>query len=120
MKSKKSTEWLEPLRLDEKASKAFYSAVSTKPSKEVLEKQVKLFEIAQKLRKNNISTVLYPVINDKLDKQLKYADKKGIPYVVIIGPEEAEKKVVKLKDMKSGDQQSLTIKEVIKTLNIKT
>lgn len=50
IKSKKSTEWLEPLRLDEKDSKAFRVAVSTKPSKEVLEKQVKLFEVAQKLK----------------------------------------------------------------------
>ena len=71
-------------------------------------------KIANELRKNNISTVLYPVINDKLDKQLKYADKKGIPYVVIIGPEEAKKNVVKLKDMKTGEQKELSVEECIK------
>ena len=50
IKNKKSTEWLEPLRLNEDDAKAFHVAVSTKPSKEVLEKQVKLFEVAQKLK----------------------------------------------------------------------
>jgi histidyl-tRNA synthetase len=72
--------------------------------------------IANQLRQNNISTILYPVINEKLDKQLKYANKKNIPYVMIIGPEEVKNKVVKLKDMKTGEQETLTIEEVIKKL----
>lgn len=50
---------------------------------------------------------------DKLDKQLKYADRKGIPYVIIQGPEEVSKGVVKLKDMKAKMQEELTIEEVI-------
>ena len=35
--------------------------------------------IADQLRKNNISTILYPVPTEKLDKQLKYANKKIFP-----------------------------------------
>ncbi len=72
--------------------------------------------IANQLRKNNISTILYSVPTEKLDKQLKYANKKSIPYVVIIGPEEVKNNVVKLKDMKTGEQQTLTIEELVKKL----
>ncbi|EKE14419.1 MAG: hypothetical protein ACD_12C00517G0003, partial [uncultured bacterium] len=61
--------------------------------------------VADQLRKNNISTILYPVPTDKLDKQLKYANKKNIPYVIIIGPEEVANRKVVLKDMKTGEQQ---------------
>jgi histidyl-tRNA synthetase len=61
-------------------------------------------EIATILRNNNINTdiVLDPTL--KLDKQLKYADRKGIPYVVIIGSEEAAKNYVTLKNMKTREQ----------------
>jgi len=71
---------------------------------------------ADQLRKNNISTILYPVPTEKLDKQLKYADKKNIPYVIIIGPEEVASGKVVLKDMKTGEQKNLTIEEVVKLL----
>ena len=72
----------------------------------------KLIEVANRLRNNNIPTMLYPEAT-KLDKQLKYADKKSIPYVVIIGPEEAKKNVIKLKNMKTREQKELTEKELI-------
>ena len=73
--------------------------------------------ITQLLRKNKINTDLYSDPNLKLDKQLKYANKKSIPYVIIIGPEEARNDVVKLKDMKTGEQKELKIEEVIKLLS---
>ena len=73
--------------------------------------------IADQLRKNNISTILYPVPTEKLDKQLKYANKKNIPYVIIIGPEEVANKTVVLKDMRSGEQKKLSINELVKQLN---
>ncbi len=68
--------------------------------------------LAKLLRKNNIKTEVFPSI-DKLDKQLKYADRKGIPYVVIIGPEEKEKEIVKLKNMKTGEQKEITIGQLV-------
>jgi len=73
-------------------------------------------KMTQLLRKNKINTDLYPDPNDRLDKQLKYANKKGIPYVIIIGPEETEKGVFKLKDMKTGKQKELTEKQLIEKL----
>lgn len=71
--------------------------------------------ITSTLRKNRVQTEIYPVF-DKLSKQLKYADKKEIPYVVIIGPEEMAQNVVKIKDMKTGDEKTLTIEDSIQYL----
>jgi len=71
---------------------------------------------AKNLRNKGVKTEVYPTIEDRLDKQLKYANKKGIPYVIIIGPEETEKGVFKLKDMKTGKQNELTEKQLIEKL----
>jgi len=72
--------------------------------------------IAGELRKNKITTEVYPA-EDRIDKQLKYANKKNIRYVIIIGPEEVGKGIVVLKDMKTGEQAKLTIEDVIKLLS---
>jgi histidyl-tRNA synthetase len=57
------------------------------------------------LRSQNIKTELFPG-TDKLGKQFKYADDKQIPYVAIIGPEEAEKGIMKIKNMKTGEEKT--------------
>lgn len=72
--------------------------------------------IVKQLRQAMINTDLYTDPDAKLDKQLKYADKKGIPFVIIQGPEEAGRNVVKLKDMKSQKQEERTVDQVIKKL----
>lgn len=69
------------------------------------------------LRSVNIAAELYPSADKKLDKQLKYADRVGIPYVIIIGPEEIKKNVYKVKQMKSQEQKTVTKEELIKLLN---
>lgn len=69
-------------------------------------------KVAQFLRKNGFNTDLYPDPSNKLDKQLKYADKKGIPYVVIIGPDEVKNKTVTLKNMKKNTQINLSIDQL--------
>jgi len=66
-------------------------------------------KLAQVLRKKDINTDLYPDPDDKLDKQLKYADKKGIPYAVIIGPSEAKENTVTLKKLKTKEQKTIPI-----------
>lgn len=78
-------------------------------SKELL---VQSIEVAKMLRENGINTELYPDEAAKLDKQLKYADKKGIPFVVIIGPEEAAKKSVVIKNLKTGEQKIIVLNEL--------
>ncbi len=70
---------------------------------------------ADKLRKNNISAMLYPEL-EKLNKQLKYADNKNIPYVLIIGEDEIKKNLVTLKDMKAKIQTTLPLDKVISKL----
>ncbi len=72
-------------------------------------------KLARELRDNCLSVDLYTT-PDKLDKQLKYADKKGIPYVVIQGPDEAVRNVVKLKNMKAQTQEELPLEAVITKL----
>lgn len=64
-------------------------------SEELFEESLKT---ADYLRRNNISVLLYPE-PVKLEKQLKYGDTKGIPYVIIIGPDEVLENVVTLKKM---------------------
>ncbi|HKZ35220.1 MAG TPA: ATP phosphoribosyltransferase regulatory subunit, partial [Patescibacteria group bacterium] len=51
-----------------------------------------------------------------LQAQLKLANDKQIPYVIIIGPEETAKDMVTLKDMNAKTQETLTLDEVIAKL----
>ncbi|TSC85825.1 MAG: histidyl-tRNA synthetase [Microgenomates group bacterium Gr01-1014_16] len=68
--------------------------------------------LSQSLRTQNINVELYPNPNVKLDKQLKYASAKGIPFVAILGPEEVEKNQVTLKNMTTGDQVKISPDEI--------
>lgn len=61
-------------------------------------------ETANKLRAEGFKVVTWLEQNTKLDKQLKYADRKGTPNVVIIGDQEIKNKTVTIKDMKTGEQ----------------
>lgn len=72
----------------------------------------KSIEVASTLRSNNINVELYPDENIKLDKQLKFADQKGIPYVVIIGPEEEKNNIVTLRNMKTREQRNVNLDEL--------
>lgn len=65
------------------------------------------------LRKNNIKSELYPD-SAKLKRQMNYANKREIPYVVLVGADEIENKVYTLKNMQSGEQEVCDIKELIR------
>lgn len=73
-------------------------------------------EVARQLRNQGINTEVYIEPEAKLDKQLKYANRKDLPYVIIIGPEEVKNKTVTLKDMKTGSQKTVSLKEAFKDL----
>ncbi|MBI4097266.1 MAG: histidine--tRNA ligase [Candidatus Levybacteria bacterium] len=66
-------------------------------------------EVSSQLRAKNITTELWLDANVKMEKQLKYANEKGIPYVIIIGPEEKEKGVVTVRDMKTREQKQVPL-----------
>ncbi|UCE05157.1 MAG: histidine--tRNA ligase [bacterium] len=74
-------------------------------------------EITNKLRSAGIKTEIY-FDSGGLKKQFKYANKKGIPYVVIIGPDEIAKNELSLKNMKSGEQIDLTFDRTVETLQL--
>jgi histidyl-tRNA synthetase len=73
-------------------------------------------EATAKLRSSGINTDMWLDANAKLDKQLKYADAKGIPYVVIIGPDEAKNGTVTLKNLSEKTQETLSLDEVVSKL----
>lgn len=66
---------------------------------------LKSLEIADRLRKQGGSVICWLETDTKIDKQLKYADKKGIPQVVIIGEEELKENKITIKDLKTGEQR---------------
>ena len=68
-----------------------------------------------KIRQAGIAVELYPSAV-KLKKQMSYADSKGIPYVLLVGEEEVESGQLSLKDMKTGEQQKVSIEELIEKL----
>ena len=74
-----------------------------------------LIQIADSLRKNNINTEFYPD-SVSLKKQLNYANKNMIPYVLFYGEEEKENLYFNLKDMNSGNQQKLSKDQLLKVL----
>lgn len=72
-------------------------------------------KLLNKLRESNISSEIY--LEEKFfDKQLKYANKKGIRYVIFLGSNEIKNNKVKIKDMKKNTEKELTQEELIKFL----
>lgn len=69
-------------------------------------------ELTTLLRQNNIPTIFYPD-NDKIGKQFKYASLKNIPFVALIGSNEVTSGEVTLKNMLTGEQQSIKQSEII-------
>jgi histidyl-tRNA synthetase len=73
------------------------------------------FIYAQQLRKNNIACEVYPD-SKQMKKQMKYANDRKIGYVGIIGETELNNAVISLKNMANGDQQNVSIDELISLL----
>lgn len=71
--------------------------------------------LTSRLRDNGINAEV-PLETAKLDRQLKYADRKGIPFVVIAGPEEQKRGVVTLKNMRDKTQEEVALESVVEKL----
>ncbi len=67
--------------------------------------------VARQLRSQGIATEVYPD-QAKLKKQLDYANKKMIPFVLVIGSDEQKSGLLTLKDMQKGEQQQLAIEAI--------
>lgn len=72
--------------------------------------------VLAQLRKNNVNAEIFPDIA-KMKKQMNYANKKQIPYVVLAGDSEMEANKFTLKNMGSGEQQLITSEELINILS---
>ena len=66
----------------------------------------KAYQIVQQLRERNIGCELYHE-QTKFDKQFKYAEKKGINYIAILGSKELEDGNFNLKNLSTGNQSSI-------------
>ena len=73
-------------------------------------------EISQMLRSENINTEIYLDFEIRLEKQLKYADKKGIHFAIIFGPKEIQKNTVILKNLKTRTQKEIQRSNLIKEI----
>jgi len=79
------------------------------------EKIDNLLVFVDQLRENNITCELYPS-DIKIKKQMDYANQKGIDYVVIVGDEELNKNIFKLKEMSSGKEFSFDLDNIVSEL----
>ena len=72
--------------------------------------------ITSQLRNAGIATDMCMNVDMKLEKQLKFAAAKGVPYVIIQGPDEADRNIVQLKNLSTKTQEELTVDQVIEKL----
>lgn len=72
-------------------------------------------EIAQKLRQNGKNVIQW-LEEEKIEKQIRFADRRGIKKVVIAGPEEQENKTITIKDLSTGNQETVKVESCISKL----
>ncbi len=77
----------------------------------------KYLEIVRNLRDAGIKTDFY-YESSKLEKQLKYADKKNINWAVIVGSNEAKKSEAAIKSLATGKQKTVKQKDLVQTLKV--
>ena len=71
--------------------------------------------LISKLRNEGINSELYPD-SVKFRKQMEYANKRGIPFVIIAGEDEIAKNCVSVKDMINGEQNTVGKDEILSLL----
>ncbi len=79
------------------------------------ERRAPSLSLASDLRAAGINAQVWYDL-DGLGKQLKYAAAKGIPYALIVGPDESAANAVTLRDLSTGDQQQVARGEITKVL----
>ena len=71
--------------------------------------------LASKIREVGINTDVY-YQNKGMKQKMKYADRLDIPYVILIGEDEVNANKAMLKNMLTGEQQLLSVEEIIEQL----
>ena len=72
--------------------------------------------LARQARSEGIRTEIYPDSGAKMKKQMSYANAKRIPYVALAGEDEISQNCVTLKDMLSGEQQTVERAKLVGTV----
>lgn len=73
------------------------------------------FALAAELRRAGLKVNCYPEAA-KLSKQFKFADRCGIRLAIVYGPDEQKDNSITIKDMKSGNQKTVSRKEAVKAI----
>lgn len=79
------------------------------------EEELYCLNVLKELRESGISSELYPD-SSKMKKQMNYADKKGVEFVIMIGENEIKSGKISVKQMSTGNQKETTISEFIKEI----
>ena len=74
--------------------------------------------VVNELRENGIVAVSYLDTDKKFKNQIEYADKIGARFAAIIGDDEVAKNVIALKNMESGNQETLSVSDAIKNIKV--
>lgn len=74
-----------------------------------------ILPMVKDIRANDIACEIYPS-DAKMKKQMKYANDISVKYVAIVGEEELQSGLIQLKEMKTGEQEELSLEELISKL----
>ncbi|GBD20753.1 Histidine--tRNA ligase [bacterium HR28] len=74
-----------------------------------------ILRVAQELRANGIDAEVYLGERVDLRRQLQYANRKGIPFAIIVGPDELAAGVVTLRNLVTGEQERVARHEIVAT-----
>ncbi|MGC4102253.1 histidine--tRNA ligase [Ferruginibacter sp.] len=75
------------------------------------------FDVMQRLRKAGVACEMYHKEESKIAKQFNYAEKKNIPFAVIIGSKEMEQQRCQVKDLATGQQKELAFEDLAAFFN---
>ena len=73
------------------------------------------YQALQQVRNAGINSEIYPKPT-KMKKQMKYANARKVPYIVVIGSNEVESGLLSFKNMESGEQEKISIAQIIERL----
>ena len=74
--------------------------------------QTHCMKLVHEVRTNDIDCELYPS-TAKMQKQMKYANDRNVQYVALVGENEMNQELIQLKNMETGDQEEMSIDELI-------
>ena len=77
--------------------------------------EIYCLNLISEIRKSGINAEIYPD-NAKMKKQMSYANNKNIAFVALVGENEINEKVITLKNMKSGEQDRISLEKLIENL----